>query len=221
MSNPRLSYVCRSSFLGPEQTSITIYICPRLVLNVKLAAMTACLKRTSEFRVIMVSSTFSTFISCGMIYITILGFLSFGALTCRWFPHLSLIEKPSKWTSFQVPVSMRILPSLSDLKELTLTFIEVGLKFVYTTVLKASVVRLFWIWQEAYTVYLILKESLRSKSIGTADRWQMAVWAAYVSFHCTDRRCCCMHRYVCENAIPELLYSFIQIDPTFFNIEGL
>ena len=90
----------------------------------------------------MVYSKFSTLISCGTLYITNLGFLSFEAVTSKSFPHLSLIEELSKLASSEVPVSMSTLPSFSDLKDLTPTFIVVGFMFDFTTVLIASEVRL-------------------------------------------------------------------------------
>jgi len=83
--------------------------------------------------------------SCGTLYITILGFLSFRTVTSRSFPHLSLIEELSRLASSGVPVSMRTLPSFSDLKDLTPTYIAIGLLFVFTTVLIASLERLVFL----------------------------------------------------------------------------
>ena len=121
---------------------MTIFIRSLLVLYVNFASMSPCIKPNSGFWVIVVSSRFSTLISCGTLYIIILEFLSFEAVTSRSFPQLSLIEELSNLDSSEVPVSMGTLPSFSDWKDLTPTFIAVGFMFDFTTVLIASVVRL-------------------------------------------------------------------------------
>ena len=142
MSHLSLSFVRISFFLVPPQTSTTIFTCPLLVLYENLAAISPCIKPSYGFCVIMVSSRFSALISCGTLYITTLGFLSFGSVTSTSFPQLSLIEELSEFASSGVPVSMRTLPSFRDLKDLTPTLIAVGFTFVFRTVLIASVERL-------------------------------------------------------------------------------
>ena len=139
----------------PEQTSITIFTRPCLVLNENLAAMSPCIKPNSGFWVIMVSSRFSTLISWGTLCITILGFLSFGTVTSRSFPHLSLIEL-SKLASSEVRVSMRILPYFSDLKDLTPKFIAVGFMLVFTTDLIASAEKLILDFTSSFNRFSVL-----------------------------------------------------------------
>jgi len=63
-------------------------------------------------------------------------------VSSRLFPHFSLIEERSKLAISGLPVSMSALPSYSELKDLTPTFIAVEFMFDFTTVLIASVVRL-------------------------------------------------------------------------------
>jgi len=108
-----------------------------------LVSMSSCTNPSSGFWVRIVSFMFSTLISWGTLYITSLRFLSFGTETSRSFPHLSLIEALSKYASSEVPFSVSTLPSFSDLKYLTPTFIVVGFMLVFTTDLIASVDRLF------------------------------------------------------------------------------
>jgi hypothetical protein len=79
----------------------------------------------------MVSSRFSTVMSCGTLCIINHGFVSFGTVSSRFSRHLSLIEVLSKLIYSEVPGSMSTRPSFNNLKDLTPTFITLGLTFVF------------------------------------------------------------------------------------------
>ena len=126
MSKPSFSFVWRSFFLVPEPSSMTIFMRSCFVLYVNFVSMSPCVKQNSGFCDIIFSSRFANLISCGSLYITILGFLCFETVTSRSFPHLSLFQELIKLASYHVPVSMSTLPSFSDLNGLTHTIIAAG-----------------------------------------------------------------------------------------------